>query len=76
MNIQNKVVVVTGVGGGGRAAVRLIESAGGCASFVHADLGIETEMRGLIDFAEQTRRGLDVVVNSAGPYFHGAKLER
>ena len=43
---------------------------------MHADLGIETEMRGLIDFAEQTRRGLDVVVNSAGPYFHGTKLER
>jgi NAD(P)-dependent dehydrogenase (short-subunit alcohol dehydrogenase family) len=62
--------------GGGRETVRLIESAGGRASFLHADVGIETKMRGLIDFAEQTYGGLDVIVNRSGPYFHGAKLER
>ncbi len=60
---------------GGCATVREIEEAGGQAQFRHADVGVEDEIRELIAFAEKTYGGLDVMVNSAGPYFHAAALD-
>lgn len=60
---------------GGRDTVRRIDYEGGRCAFFRADAGEETEMRALLAFAETTFGGLDIVVNNAGPYFHGDRLE-
>ncbi len=95
MNIQGKVAIVTGAGGGGsgrgiarrlvrdgasvvvndiddcggRETVRRIEAEGGHAVFFRADVGVEVEVCALIAFAEKTYGGIDIMVNSAGPYY-------
>jgi NAD(P)-dependent dehydrogenase (short-subunit alcohol dehydrogenase family) len=66
---------------GGRETVRLIEACGGQAAFVRADVALETSVRTMIDFAEETFGGLDALVNSAGvyispPYFPEADVSR
>jgi NAD(P)-dependent dehydrogenase (short-subunit alcohol dehydrogenase family) len=53
---------------GGRETVSRIEAQGGRAAFFRADVGVEAEIRALIAFAEKTYSGLDIMVNSAGPY--------
>jgi len=60
--------------GGGRKTVEEIESSGGRARFFHSDVGIEADVKSLIDFAEKTYGGLDILVNGAGPYFPGDPL--
>jgi NAD(P)-dependent dehydrogenase (short-subunit alcohol dehydrogenase family) len=56
---------------GGRHTVALIESGGGQAKFVRADVTREADVKALIAFAETTYGGLDVLVNNAsGPGFH------
>lgn len=61
---------------GGRETVRLIESEKERAAFFRADVGIETEVKGLIDFAEKTFGGVDILVNNASaPYRPGEPLE-
>jgi len=53
----------------GRETVRAIESDGGRATFVRADVASQDEMRSLVDRAEQTYGGLDVLANVASaPY--------
>jgi NAD(P)-dependent dehydrogenase (short-subunit alcohol dehydrogenase family) len=53
----------------GRETVRLIEGQGGRAAFVRADVGREDDVRGLVELAERTYGGLDVLVNNASaPY--------
>jgi NAD(P)-dependent dehydrogenase (short-subunit alcohol dehydrogenase family) len=52
----------------GRETVGMIESAGGKAAFVHADVTIDDEIRRMIAFAEETLSGLDILVNNAGPH--------
>ena len=54
---------------GGRETVRRIEQAGGQAAFVRADVSSAADMRALIAFAEERFGGLDILVNSAGPYW-------
>src|SRR5260370_41436685 len=96
MDINNKVVIVTGGGGsgcgraiarrfaregaavvvsdiqdeGGRETVARIESESGRAAFFHADVRIEEQVRGLIEFAAKTFGGLNVLVNNASGPFH------
>ena len=53
---------------GGWETVELILKEGGRASFLSADVGVESEARGLIAFAENTYGGLDVLVNNATPH--------
>jgi NAD(P)-dependent dehydrogenase (short-subunit alcohol dehydrogenase family) len=60
---------------GGYETVRRIEAAGGKAAFFRADVSIETDIHGLIQFAESTMGGLDILVNNAGPYIPGDKLQ-
>jgi NAD(P)-dependent dehydrogenase (short-subunit alcohol dehydrogenase family) len=61
---------------GGRETVARIESEGGRAAFFHADVGVEEQMRALIEFAEKTFGGLDVLVNNAsGPFRPDEPLE-
>jgi NAD(P)-dependent dehydrogenase (short-subunit alcohol dehydrogenase family) len=54
---------------GGRETVSMIEAEGGNASFCRADVSVESEVRGLIAFAETTYGGLDILINNASaPY--------
>jgi len=54
---------------GGRETVARIESAGGRAAFLHADVRVEEQVRSLIEFAERNFGGLDVLVNNASAQF-------
>lgn len=95
MQLNDKVAIVTGAGGGGcgraialriahggaavvvsdvdeaggRETVRQIEAERGRAAFFAADVGSDSDVRALVEFAERTFGGLDVMVNNAGPYF-------
>src|SRR5258706_3561199 len=95
MELNNKVVIVTGGGGsgsgraiarrfaregaavvvsdiqdeGGRETVARIESEGGRAAFLHTDVRFEEQVRGLIEFAEKTFGGLNVLLNNASAPF-------
>ena len=61
---------------GGRDTVARIESESGCAAFLQADVRIEEQVRGLIEFAEKTFGGLNVLVNNAsGPFRPDEPLE-
>jgi NAD(P)-dependent dehydrogenase (short-subunit alcohol dehydrogenase family) len=60
------VVVVDVDESGGNDTVAQIESAGGKAAFVRADVTSVDEVRRMIDFAEQTYGGLDILHNNAG----------
>ena len=54
---------------GGRETVHRITKAKGHAAFFGTDVGVETEVRALIAFAETTYGGVDIMVNNAGPYY-------
>jgi NAD(P)-dependent dehydrogenase (short-subunit alcohol dehydrogenase family) len=54
----------------GRETRQQIEHAGGRCAYFHADVRREDDVRRLIEFAEQTFKGLSVLVNNAsGPDF-------
>ncbi|MBI3839062.1 MAG: SDR family oxidoreductase [Planctomycetia bacterium] len=54
---------------GGRETVGLIETQGGRAAFLPADLGVEADIRALFAFAETIYGGVDILVNNASaPY--------
>lgn len=54
---------------GGRETVRLIQSEQGRAAFFQADVSQESEVAALIEFAEKTYGGLDILINNASePY--------
>jgi NAD(P)-dependent dehydrogenase (short-subunit alcohol dehydrogenase family) len=61
----------------GRDLVRAIENEGALATFVQADVKSEPEVRAMVDHAEASFGGLDVLVNNAGgvepPYFPEAE---
>ena len=61
---------------GGRETVRLIEAQRGRAAFHPADVGVESEVRELLAFSESTFGGVDILINNAGPYFHGAPFSK
>jgi len=46
---------------GGRETVARIESESGYAAFFHADVRVENQVSGLVEFAEKTFGGLDVL---------------
>jgi NAD(P)-dependent dehydrogenase (short-subunit alcohol dehydrogenase family) len=74
---EGAIVVVSDLDeAGGQETLRHIESEGGRAAFLRADVANETGVRALIDFAESSFGGLDILVNNAGPYFPGDRLER
>ena len=52
---------------GGHETVRLIETERGRAAFIRADMAKESDIKALIEFAEKTYGGLDVLVNNASP---------
>jgi len=54
---------------GGRETVSRVESEGGRATFFHADVRVENQVSGLVEFAEQTFGGLGVLVNNASAPF-------
>jgi NAD(P)-dependent dehydrogenase (short-subunit alcohol dehydrogenase family) len=61
---------------GGRETVRLIEAGGGRATFFRTDVGKESEIEALVEFAGKTYGGLDVLVNNASaPYGPQTLLE-
>jgi NAD(P)-dependent dehydrogenase (short-subunit alcohol dehydrogenase family) len=61
---------------GGRETADRIASDGGRAAFFHADVRVEEQVRGLIEFAEKTFGGLGVLVNNASaPFRPGEPLE-
>jgi len=64
-----KVVVSDIDDEGGRETVVQIKREGGRAAFFHADVGVEQQMRALIEFAEKTLGGLGVLVNNASAPF-------
>jgi len=53
----------------GGETVGMIESAGGKAAFVHADVTLDSEIQRAITVAEGTFGGLDILVNNAGSYY-------
>jgi NAD(P)-dependent dehydrogenase (short-subunit alcohol dehydrogenase family) len=61
---------------GGRETVRLIEAERGRAAFFRADVGVESEVRELLAFGESTFGGVDILINNAGPYFHGTPFAK
>jgi NAD(P)-dependent dehydrogenase (short-subunit alcohol dehydrogenase family) len=74
---EGAVVVVSDIDEtGGAETVRRIESAGGRALFVRADMAQEREIEALIATTEQMFGGLDILVNNAGPYFPGDRFHR
>jgi len=54
---------------GGRETVRLIEAGGGRAAFLRVDVGVEAEVRALVELAEKSYGRLDIMVNTAGPFW-------
>jgi meso-butanediol dehydrogenase / (S,S)-butanediol dehydrogenase / diacetyl reductase len=50
---------------GGRETVRTITDLGRRASFCHADVRVESQVRDLVSFAEKTYGGVGVLVNNA-----------
>ena len=77
---EGAAVVVADVNeGAGQESVRQIEAGAGRGAFVLAEVAAETEVRGMISFAEQYFGGLDVLVNNAGgapePHFPEAEPE-
>jgi len=74
---QGASVVVSDVDeAGGAETVRRIRAAGGNSSFCRADVGMETDLRALVAFAESNFGGLDILVSNAGPYFPGDPFGR
>jgi meso-butanediol dehydrogenase / (S,S)-butanediol dehydrogenase / diacetyl reductase len=60
---------------GGKETVGLIEAAGGKASFVHADVTNEDEMKGLFEAAESEHGKVTIVYNNAGAMIRGPVTE-
>lgn len=54
---------------GGQETVRQIEREGGRAAFFRADVGVEAQVRALFGFADERHGGVDILINTAGPYF-------
>ena len=61
-----QVVVADIDDAGGRESARLINDEGGTATAVHADVAREADVRALIEYAEATHGGLDILHNNAG----------
>jgi NAD(P)-dependent dehydrogenase (short-subunit alcohol dehydrogenase family) len=61
-----RVVVAEFLEAAGRETVRLIESAGGKATFVRTDVSSEADAKGMIDHAVATYGRVDVLYNNAG----------
>jgi len=74
---EGAMVVVSDVNDeGGRETVRLIETEGGRAAFQRADMGVDAEVRSLVEFAIETFGGLDILINNASaPYRLDQPLE-
>jgi NAD(P)-dependent dehydrogenase (short-subunit alcohol dehydrogenase family) len=54
---------------GGAETVRLIQADGGTAAFCRANMGVEADVRALVDFAIKTFGGVDILFNNASaPY--------
>jgi NAD(P)-dependent dehydrogenase (short-subunit alcohol dehydrogenase family) len=74
-----KVVVADIDVDGGAETVRQIAASGGGTAFVPADVTVEEDVRRMVDVADQTFGGLDILVNSAGltpaPHFPAAPVE-
>jgi NAD(P)-dependent dehydrogenase (short-subunit alcohol dehydrogenase family) len=51
---------------GGQETVHRIETAGGTAMFIQADVSVESEVAEMVDAAVRSYGGLDVAVNNAG----------
>ena len=65
---------------GGRETVSQIEGAGGKASFNRVDVRDRAALDAMVDFAEKTYGGLDIIHNNAGvgtprPIFPAARIE-
>ena len=60
---------------GGKKTVGQIETDGGRAAFVHADVADIKSVEAMIAFAEETFGGLDILHNNAGIYGRSAFLE-
>jgi NAD(P)-dependent dehydrogenase (short-subunit alcohol dehydrogenase family) len=61
-----RIVVAEYAEDAGRETVRLVEEAGGQATFVKADVSSETDARAMVDHAVKTYGRLDVLYNNAG----------
>jgi len=55
----------------GGETLGMIESAGGTAAFIHADVTLDDEeIRRMVAFAKEAFGGLDILVNNAGSYYN------
>ena len=73
---EGAAVVVADVDeAGGKKTVRQIETDGGRAAFVRADVADIRSVQAMIAFAEKTFGGLDILHNNAGTYGRSAFLE-
>jgi NAD(P)-dependent dehydrogenase (short-subunit alcohol dehydrogenase family) len=61
-----RIVVAEYAEDAGRETVRLVEEAGGQATFVKVDVSSETDARAMVDHAVKTYGRLDVLYNNAG----------
>jgi NAD(P)-dependent dehydrogenase (short-subunit alcohol dehydrogenase family) len=59
----------------GQETVKMIEEAGGTATFVQADVGVSADVRRMVRHAVGTYGKLDVLVNNAARGFPGAAVE-
>src|SRR5262249_49142484 len=63
---EGALIVVNDINeSGGHETVSRIEAGGGCAAFCPADIGKESEIKALFDFALSKFGGVDVLVNNA-----------
>jgi NAD(P)-dependent dehydrogenase (short-subunit alcohol dehydrogenase family) len=60
---------------GGRETVRFVERGGGRATFFHADVRKESQVKDLVSFAETTFGGIGVLVNNATAAHGGDGVE-
>ena len=60
---------------GGHETVRIIENGGGRAAFFCADVRRESQVQGLISFAETTFGGVNVLVNNASAAHGGSGMD-
>jgi NAD(P)-dependent dehydrogenase (short-subunit alcohol dehydrogenase family) len=61
---------------GGHETVRLIQTEGARAAFFRADVSKESDIAALIEFAECTYGGLDVLVNNASAPYHAEAVPK
>ena len=59
----------------GQGVAAVIQAEGGVAAYLHADVSVEADIRGMVDAAVRLWGRLDILVNNAHFEVHGSALE-